>query len=116
METLRDTAFGKLVRLATHYRWMQYPEEQDLAVWPEYLKTEHRGKEGDPAVPAIDNENPEDLEAFGLYTVMSQASRRISAASMIRDGSADSSRGNQTMVISWRGPDDPEVGICSWED
>ncbi|KAJ5624117.1 hypothetical protein N7510_000426 [Penicillium lagena] len=108
METLRDTAFGKLVRLATHYRWMQYPEEKDLSVWPEYLKTEIKDREGSSAAPAVENENPEDLEAFGLYTVISQASRRFSAVSTIRDGSADPSRGNQTMVISWRGPDDSE--------
>ncbi|OGE49271.1 hypothetical protein PENARI_c022G07394 [Penicillium arizonense] len=101
METIRDTAFGKLVRLFTHFRYMQYPEEQDLTVWTEYLKTENLPKEGEPATPVNNDENPEDLEAFGLYTVMSQASRRMSCASTLRES-------GRPLVISWRGSDDPE--------
>ncbi|KAJ5703856.1 hypothetical protein N7493_010994 [Penicillium malachiteum] len=103
METLRDTAFGKLVRLATRYQWMQYPEEQDSSIWVEYLKTETQ-KEEATSVAETQNENPDDLEACGIYTVMSQVStrtRRMSSASTI--GAPD-----QSIVISWRGPDDPE--------
>jgi DHA1 family multidrug resistance protein-like MFS transporter len=106
METIRDTAFGKLVRLFTHFRYMQYPEEQDLTVWTEYLKTENLPKEGEPATPVNNDENPEDLEAFGLYTVMSQASRRMSCASTLRES-------GRPLVISWRGSDDPEVSFVS---
>jgi DHA1 family multidrug resistance protein-like MFS transporter len=106
METIRDTAFGKLVRLFTHFRCLQYPEEQDSAVWTEYLKTESLPKEEESATPVTNDENPEDLEAFGLYTVMSQASRRMSCASTIREN-------GRPLVISWRGPDDPEVSVAS---
>ena len=104
METLRDTAFGKLVRLATRYKWMQYPEEKDPSVWTEYLKTEVK-EEDTPSTAQTENESPQDLEACGIYTVMSQVStrtRRMSSASTI--GAPD-----QSIVISWRGPDDPEV-------
>ncbi|KAJ5289037.1 hypothetical protein N7478_002067 [Penicillium angulare] len=104
METLRDTAFGKLVRLATHYRWMQYPEEQDPSVWTEYLKTENKEEETTTSTAETENESPDDLEACGIYTVMSQAStrtRRMSSVSTIRAP-------EQSLVISWRGPDDPE--------
>lgn len=103
METLRDTAFGKLVRLATRSKWMQYPEEKDLSTWTEYLKTETK-EEGESTTETEDG-NPEDLEACGIYTVMSQCStrpRRVSCASTIGGP-------NQSIVISWRGPDDPEV-------
>ncbi|KAJ5797757.1 uncharacterized protein N7503_007053 [Penicillium pulvis] len=103
METLRDTAFGKLVRLATRYKLMQYPEEKDTSLWTEYLKTELKD-EAAPSMTETEHGDVEDLEALGIYTVMSQAStrsRRISSASTI--GGA-----NQSIVISWRGDDDPE--------
>lgn len=116
MNTIRDTAFGKLVRLFSWYRWMKYPEEQDPSVWTEYLKPENETKEEEAheesSMPVNENENPEDLEAFGLYTVMSQVSTRSrhkSSVSTTQSGSADPSRSAQPLVISWRGPDDPEV-------
>ena len=77
METLRDTALGKLVRLFSRYRLMQYPEEQDRPLWPEYLKTEGRPKDEDLAAPATAQANQEGLEVFGLYTVLSQVSTRL---------------------------------------
>lgn len=118
METFRDTAFGKLVRLFSRYRWMQYPEEQDASVWTEYLKTETEKTEEGSSTPVTENEDPEDLEAFGLYTVMSQAStrsRRISCASILQSEAPGSSSA-QPLVISWRGPDDPEVRILNKND
>lgn len=109
METLRDTAFGKLVRLATGYKYMQYPEEKDASLWTEYLKTEIKD-EAESSMTETGNGNVEDLEACGIYTVMSQVStrtRRTSSASTV--GGA-----NQSIVISWRGDDDPEVRRCQF--
>lgn len=115
METLRDTAFGKLVRLFSRYRWMQYPEEQDASIWIEYLKSETEKTYEEPSMSMNEHENPEDLEAFGLYTVRSQLStrsRRTSRASTVynKDQSPSDS---QLLVISWRGPDDSEVHILN---
>jgi len=115
METLRDTAFGKLVRLISRHRWMQYPEEQDPSVWTEYLKTETETEktEEEPSTPTTETENPEDLEAFGIYSLRSQLSsrsRRMSYASTLQNGGPDPTN-KQPLVISWRGPDDPEVCI-----
>lgn len=103
METLRDTAFGKLIRLFSRYRCMQYPEEQDGSVWTEYLKTETEKTELELSTPVNESENPEDLEAFGLYTVRSQLStrsRRMSCASTVQDENQSRSNG-QPLVISW---------------
>ncbi|KAJ5692471.1 hypothetical protein N7462_001894 [Penicillium macrosclerotiorum] len=112
METFRDTAFGKLVRLSSRYRWMQYPEEQDGSIWPEYLKPETETKDEEAPTPVTENENQENLEAYGLYTVMSQVtstrSRRMSCASTLHDRPTSNSQATQPLVISWRGPDDPE--------
>jgi DHA1 family multidrug resistance protein-like MFS transporter len=105
METIRDTAFGKLVRLFSRQRWMRYPEEQDVSIWPEFLKTETDAKEEGERTTSL--ENPEDLETFGLYTVTSQAAtraRRVSSSSTLRES-------GQALVISWRGHDDSEVGF-----
>ncbi|KAJ5111243.1 hypothetical protein N7532_001778 [Penicillium argentinense] len=94
---------------------MQYSEEQDASVWPDYLKTETAMKGTDEAsIPTTDtteNENPEDLEAFGLYAVMSQCStrlRRMSTVSTLHEGVRNSPSANQPLVINWQGPDDPE--------
>lgn len=82
---------------------MQYPEEKDTSLWTEYLKTERKDE---AASSMTETEGDvEDLEALGIFTVMSQASsrsRRMSSASTV--GGA-----NQSIVISWRGDDDPEV-------
>ncbi|KAJ5668165.1 uncharacterized protein N7477_006735 [Penicillium maclennaniae] len=110
METLRDTAFGKLVRLCTRYQCMQYPEKQDASVWTGYLKTENTESKLEPSTTLNESENPEDLEAFGLYTVRSQIStrsRRMSCASTVQDDNQNRSN-DQALVISWRGPDDSE--------
>jgi DHA1 family multidrug resistance protein-like MFS transporter len=104
METLRDTAFGKLVRLATRTKFMQYPEEKDFSVWTEYLKTETKN-EAESSMTENESGKDEDLEACGIYTVISQASsrpRKMSSASTIGSES-------QSILISWRGADDPEV-------
>jgi DHA1 family multidrug resistance protein-like MFS transporter len=94
---------------------MQYPEERDTSVWPEYLKTEPEAKEEEEAsTPVTENENPEDLETFGLYTVMSQCSnrsRRMSTVSTLGGGRNNSLQTNQSLVISWCGPNDPEVSF-----
>lgn len=115
METLRDTAFGKLVRLFSRYRWMQYPEEQDTSIWIEYLKSETEKTYEEPSMSMNEHENPEDLEAFGLYTVRSQLStrsRRTSCASTVYNKDQNPSD-SQPLVISWRGPDDSEVHILN---
>lgn len=105
METLRDTAFGKLVRLFSRYTCMKYPEEQDASVRSEYLKTDIASKkEADEASTSqTDNESPEDLEAFGLYAVMSQCSTRTRRISTLKDGENNSQQAKLPLVISWRG-------------
>lgn len=120
METLRDTAFGKLVRLFSRNKWLRYNEEQDTSVWPTYLKKE--SKEILEVSPPQTQQENEDLEAFGLYGVMSQCStrtRQMSGFTATSRDEKDQNSANQPLVISWSGPDDPEVGffpaMCSQE-
>lgn len=110
METIRDSAFGKLVRIFSRKRWLRYPEENDTGMWTEYLKTEKQVKDEEAAASESDQEN------LGLYTVLSQASRasrRLSSASTVRQGGGEGAHPNPnaSLVIDWSGPDDPEVRI-----
>ncbi|OJJ33896.1 hypothetical protein ASPWEDRAFT_60457 [Aspergillus wentii DTO 134E9] len=108
METIRDSAFGKLVRIFSGGRWLRYPEEIDSSVWTEYLKTEPEAEKEEAATPV----NEDEENCYGLYTVMSQVSRtsrRMSIASTIRNSSENATAGTSGgIVISWRGPDDSE--------
>ncbi|PYH63521.1 MFS transporter [Aspergillus vadensis CBS 113365] len=107
METIRDSAFGKLVRIFSGKRWLRYPEENDTGMWTEYLKTEKQVKDEEAAASESDQEN------LGLYTVLSQASRasrRLSTTSTARHDGAEGAHPNPnaSLVIDWSGPDDPE--------
>ncbi|GAA84884.1 caffeine resistance protein [Aspergillus luchuensis IFO 4308] len=107
METIRDSAFGKLVRIFSRKRWLRYPEENDTGMWTEYLKTEKQVKDEEAAASESDQEN------LGLYTVLSQASRasrRLSTASSAKHDGAEGAHpnSNASLVIDWSGPDDPE--------
>lgn len=114
METLRDTAFGKVVRIVTGTRWMRYPEEIDEQIWPRYTKTEDEIKDQDQEVTTIPED---DGDCFGLYTVMSQVSRsrRLSSTSAAHEVSKDPSRhAQQHIVIGWLDENDVEVSnTCS---
>ncbi|KAL5359761.1 major facilitator superfamily domain-containing protein [Aspergillus floccosus] len=106
METLRDSAFGKLVRIFSHKRFFPYPEEADPGAWTNYLKTENQVKDEEAATLA----DSDDADAFGLYTVMSQASRsarRLSSASTVH-GDTPANKATAPIVIDWSGPDDSE--------
>ncbi|OJJ72050.1 hypothetical protein ASPBRDRAFT_178061 [Aspergillus brasiliensis CBS 101740] len=107
METIRDSAFGKLVRIFSGKRWLRYPEENDTGMWTEYLKTEKQVKDEEAAASESDQEN------LGLYTVLSQASRasrRLSSALTARHDGGEGAHPNPdaSLVIDWSGPDDPE--------
>ncbi|KAF9892962.1 hypothetical protein FE257_000554 [Aspergillus nanangensis] len=108
LETLRDSAFGKLVRIFSGKRIFRYPEEIDTGCWTNYLKTEAQIKDEEAATLAA-GESDDDADCFGLYTVMSQVSRsaRLSCASTTQgDGVVDKSMA--PLVIDWGGPDDSE--------
>ena len=104
METIRDSTFGKLVRVFTGNRLLRYPEEIDPSLWTECLKPEPSVKDEEAATLADTEE-----DTFGLYAVMSQASR----ASRRLDSIASTTGVNRgtPLLVDWRGPDDPEVHI-----
>lgn len=103
METLRDTAFGKLVRIFTFQRLLRYPEEIDSSICGEYLHDETKIEDLEAATSHEIEEDP----FFGMYALMSQASR--SSRSSRRLSSASTIPG--PAVIDWRGLHDSEVRL-----
>ncbi|PWY75898.1 synaptic vesicle transporter [Aspergillus eucalypticola CBS 122712] len=107
METIRDSAFGKLVRFLSGYRLLLYPEELDDSTWRKYLRTPE-GYVEDGLTPT----SGEDFyEQHSLYTVMSQAARRRRQRPPLRNVLAGPWHGVREVspeAISWGGPDDSE--------
>lgn len=109
METIRDSAFGKLVRLLGGKKLLSYPEEIDSAFCIKCVQSQRKAK------TEAEHMFEEDPDSFGLYAVMSQASRSAS-----RYPSASGLSGNNThpehaesrssVVIDWASSDDSEVG------
>lgn len=107
MDTIRDSAFGKLVRFLSGYRLLLYPEEEDHLAWRQYLRTEAYQQQ---AIMPVGSR--EFYEEHSLYTVISQASRRRRERPPLRSVLAGPWRGikeGSPEAIGWRGSDDPEV-------
>lgn len=75
----RDTAFGRLVRLASSNRLLRYPDEIDPTLWKRFLPSE---------------------KANGLSAEASTADGTIRD---LVEGGMD------IYLVDWYGPDDPEV-------
>lgn len=105
---LRDTQFGRLVRLLSGRRQFQYPDETDSSIW---MKSFHRkrptaryaqqGQDHDRDRPEeLDSRNfdrSKDLEGLG------QADLQDLNINHILGG------GEEVYLIDWYGTDDPEV-------
>ncbi|THC95884.1 hypothetical protein EYZ11_004615 [Aspergillus tanneri] len=100
METIRDSAFGKLVRIFSGRRWLRYPEEIDPSIWTECLKTERQVTDEEAAALA-----DSEVDSFGLYTVMSQVSSRVSRR-LTSTSHGEYGEKRPPVVIDWRGLDD----------
>ncbi|PYI17052.1 synaptic vesicle transporter [Aspergillus violaceofuscus CBS 115571] len=110
IETIRDTGIGKLVRLFSGGRLLRFPEEEDPSLWTTYVKALEEIKPEQSEISGSDYDSyEEDLEAYGLYTVMSQASRvgRRTSTATSAPALPSSAQGGNPTIITW-GPDDPE--------
>ncbi|KAK5080229.1 GTPase-activating protein [Lithohypha guttulata] len=108
MDIVRDSAFGKLVRLATQNLFFQYPEEKDISTCKSYLRSQQLAIEEEKH--AVDD----DPEAFGLFTVLSQASRHVTRTrSQAPEGQNESStdqvcKSEEQLIVDWKDNADPE--------
>ncbi|CAG8423352.1 unnamed protein product, partial [Penicillium salamii] len=94
-ELLRDTAFGKLVRISSDHRILRYAEECDSSVASEYTSSA-----AEAGLPETER-NGSILEPNGLETIMSQASYRSRRHSITGPKHID----EKTIVVGWRAND-----------
>ena len=131
-ELIRDTPFGHLVRFVTRNKYLQFAEEKDPSVWTRYIdekKSGHLAHHGDTSAPEDGTdmsglggvrtredqfalEPPANHHAFRTSSSSSSRTRvgdesgDVNHASGIR---VDPEKGKDIHLVSWYGPDDPEV-------
>ena len=108
IETLRDSTFGKLLRILSGTTLLPYPEETHELAWRTYLQTSVDAEQLE-AETTSDEELP---QSYGLYTVMSQASYRSRRRPPLKSALAGpwrGAKGKTPVIIGWGGPDDSEV-------
>ncbi|KAI9039817.1 MFS transporter [Aspergillus affinis] len=90
MEIIRDTTFGKVIRLLSGGKWLPYPEEVCPSAWSLYVQ--HSQEKGNPDVIS------DISDSYTLYTVLSQVTQTRS------DGRRESilKFGDEFKTISWR--------------
>lgn len=103
-ELLRDTAFGKLVRITSGHRLLPYPEERDTSIASEYIDNATEARVRFPDLEA----NERILKPNGLQTIMSQASNRSPGVTIHAPGHVD----EKTIIVGWR-PGGTEVILDS---
>ncbi|KAE8341409.1 hypothetical protein BDV24DRAFT_174802 [Aspergillus arachidicola] len=101
METIRDSAFGKLVRFFSGYRLLLYPEEIDNVTWRNYLGRPEASQE-----ESMTPDSEEFYELHALYTVVSQASRRGRRRPPLKS----------VLAGPWRGIQDGSPEVIGWSD
>ncbi|GLA40602.1 hypothetical protein AnigIFM63309_008436 [Aspergillus niger] len=73
MDTISDSAFGKVVRFLTKSRLLPYSEEKVHDICHQYAREQPEAR--DEKTPLSPVGGAEEDETWGLYSVMSQASR-----------------------------------------
>ncbi|RDH28092.1 major facilitator superfamily domain-containing protein [Aspergillus welwitschiae] len=113
MDTISDSAFGKVVRFLTKSRLLPYSEEKVHDICHQYAREQPEAR--DEKTPLSPVGGAEEDETWGLYSVMSRASRVTrrnpwqstldGRSSVIRPGAMS---GEDVIVVDWRGPSDSE--------
>lgn len=109
IEILRDSAFGKLLRIFSGTTLLPYPEEAHESAWRTYLQTSAEAEQHEETTTTSDKELP---QSYGLDTVISQASHRSRRRPSLNSALAGPWRGPKgktAVLIGWGGPDDSEV-------
>lgn len=126
MEIIRDSFFGKTVRLLTGGRFFLYPEERDPSVWEKYVnntKTRRMALHGTTDATKEDSQNGKDdddsnatpkLESPRKSTETENTSgpqTGHTAQNELDHHHVDPEKGRDVYIVDWYGPDDPEVRI-----
>jgi DHA1 family multidrug resistance protein-like MFS transporter len=116
MGLMRDTAFGQIVRVVSGRRYFKYPEEENHELWKKFIDTEksanlaHHGT----VDPPEDDDEKSDADSDRRPREDSDSSSRthVGEGETINEASGvkvDSEKGKDINLVSWYGPDDPEM-------
>lgn len=120
-ETIRDSAFGKILRVLGKRRVLQYPEEADPDCWAQCIHEDTSEQEEHEGFPYY------TVEGEVLYTTRSQMSRRLSQTRSrslhgvslpgqqvdLEKSQSPKDLKNNYKAVGWRSDDDPEVQTSS---
>lgn len=122
-ELIRDTVLGHFLRLVTGKKVLLYPEEKDPEIWKKYVskeKSANMATHGQPQPPQEDEKKDGDKEdGSGPRSRGPSRTGSSRSSSTIKDDSGqvneasgrpiDQEKGQDSFVVDWYGPDDPEV-------
>lgn len=131
-DLVRDSTFGRLVRLATGSKVFSYPEERDPSLWKKYVHEEksgfaaHHGHTGphregsyaEPTIQPLGGIRTREGMNDGMASDGSASSERTLRGQLPDDGHTynnasgmrvDPEKGKDIHVIDWYGPDDADV-------
>lgn len=102
-DLIQDTMFGKVVRFATKGKYLQYSEERDPSLWKQYLDRQVALQDTTRPSQAIsDSEGLDDEHSQSL-----DAEKSLDGS----DANPDLENGSDVLLITWFGPNDPDVCI-----
>lgn len=121
-DLIRDTVLGHFLRLITGNKVLLYAEEKDPEIWRKYVnknKSANMATHGQLQPPEKDEKNDETDEQDPKEQRSPSPAGSANSSSTVRDDSAqvneasgrpiDSEKGQDSFVVDWYGPDDPEV-------
>lgn len=118
MDLFRDTTLGQIIRVVSGKRLFQYEEEKHPELWQRYVdkeKSANMAAHGQTQPPETDDEkqeegnqtrrdpSPSGSQSSGS-TVVSNSQKDLRLGQPI-----DQEKGKDALIVTWWGPDDPEV-------
>ena len=116
METLRDSAFGQIVRLITRNKTFQFPEERDVSFCEKYINAEKSGNMAHHGTVEPETEKVKETNGNNLSSSRTSSSTEVeqgAAVNRISQRPVDPEKGRDLCMVDWYGPQDPDVSLPS---
>lgn len=114
METLRDSAFGQLVRLMTRNKVFQFPEEKDPSLCERYINAEKLGNMAHHDSTESDNVKEKSTDMDPLASSRTSSPIQVGQDAPANGASqkpVDPEKGRDLHMLDWYGPEDPDVRV-----
>jgi DHA1 family multidrug resistance protein-like MFS transporter len=112
---MRDTAFGQIVRVVSGRRYFKYPEEENPELWKKFIdkeKSANLAHHGTVDPPEDDEKSNADSDRRPREDSDSSSRTHVGGGETINEVSGakvDPENGKDINLVSWYGPDDPEM-------